>query len=184
MLLVGAPTAAAKEGCWLDVVNDWYDNGRVDKTYALSCYQEAMDNLPDDVEIYSSAKEDISRALQQAVRRPKPSKDRAGRSEGERDPGTAAPVVKKKGGGGDDGPIDSGNVVSDRDKGGVLPTAIEKLGPDSADSAPLPLIVLAALSLLFLAAGAISFITRRVQARRVPVAAPVVSRTPEQHPTA
>jgi hypothetical protein len=45
------------------VVNDWYDNGRVDRVYELHCYQAAIRILPVDVRDYSSAREDIQRAL-------------------------------------------------------------------------------------------------------------------------
>jgi hypothetical protein len=36
--------------------------------YELSCYQEAVDGLPEDVRVYSSAADDISRALHARLR--------------------------------------------------------------------------------------------------------------------
>ena len=72
VLSVAAPAGAAPS-CGRAVIDDWYDNGRVDGTYALNCYDEAIEILPRDVRDYSSAKEDIQRALQaaSAVRTPR-----------------------------------------------------------------------------------------------------------------
>ena len=67
-LLFAVSTAAAAESCGKQVINDWYGDGRVDKIYPLHCYEDAIDALPVDVRDYSSAKEDIERALQFAVR--------------------------------------------------------------------------------------------------------------------
>ena len=47
------------------MIDDWYDDGRVDGTYELHCYDDAIEILRD-VRDYSSAKEDIQRALQAA----------------------------------------------------------------------------------------------------------------------
>src|SRR6185295_16733133 len=63
MLAVASPAGAA-ESCGRQVIDDWYDNGRVDGTYALHCYDDAIEILPRDVRDYSSAKDDIQRALQ------------------------------------------------------------------------------------------------------------------------
>ena len=44
----------------------------------------------------------------------------------------------------------------------------DKLGPDNADSVPLPLLILAGLSLLLVAAGGAGLVSRRLRTRRVP----------------
>src|SRR5688500_10436494 len=62
LLTFAAPAEAAKS-CGRAVIDDCYDDGRVDGTYALHCYDDAIDILPRDVRDYSSAKEDIQRAL-------------------------------------------------------------------------------------------------------------------------
>ena len=63
-----APTpAGATSGCGNAVVADWRDNGRIDKTYPPQCYRAAVDTLPEDVRVYSSAQSDITRALQARV---------------------------------------------------------------------------------------------------------------------
>ena len=58
--------AAAATPCWKALLNDWYD-GRIDNTYALHCYTDALKHLPADVQTYSSAHDDIQRALQSAI---------------------------------------------------------------------------------------------------------------------
>ncbi|MDH4177259.1 MAG: hypothetical protein OEV72_06755, partial [Thermoleophilia bacterium] len=62
--LGAASTAvAADQSCAKQVIADWYDNGRVDRIYELQCYRDAVNALPVDVRDYSSAKDDILRAL-------------------------------------------------------------------------------------------------------------------------
>ena len=53
---------------------------------------------------------------------------------------------------------------------GFLTRAIDSIGPSNASSIPLPLLVLGGVALLLLAAGAASFLARRIQSRRVQVA--------------
>ena len=62
-----APAPAGASSCSNAVVADWRDNGRIDKTYPPECYRAAVDTLPEDVRVYSSAQNDISRALQGRV---------------------------------------------------------------------------------------------------------------------
>jgi len=68
-VLAGAATkpaaAAHKPACWQVLLNDWYD-GRIDGTYPIHCYRDALKHLPSDVDTYSSAREDIQRALASA----------------------------------------------------------------------------------------------------------------------
>jgi len=64
---VVSPAPADASGCSNAVVADWHDNGRIDKTYPPQCYREALDTLPEDVRVYSSAQNDITRALQGRV---------------------------------------------------------------------------------------------------------------------
>ena len=66
-LAVAGPAAAAQP-CGRKVIDDWYDDGRVDGTYPLHCYDDAIEALPRDVRDYSSAKEDIQRAMTAALR--------------------------------------------------------------------------------------------------------------------
>jgi hypothetical protein len=66
-MAVVAPAPASASSCGDKVVADWRDNGRIDGTYAPSCYRAAVDALPEDVRVYSSAQNDITRALQSRV---------------------------------------------------------------------------------------------------------------------
>ena len=52
----------AEHACGKAVLADWTD-GRIDRTYPDPCYLAAIDVLPEDVRAYTSAKDDISRAL-------------------------------------------------------------------------------------------------------------------------
>ena len=67
-LLATAAPAGAAQSCGRAVIDDWYDDGRVDGTYPLRCYDDAIEILPRDVRDYSSAKDDIQRALQNRMR--------------------------------------------------------------------------------------------------------------------
>src|SRR5947208_330972 len=81
---VGHPaTAAAAPSCWKVLINDWYKDGRVDKVYPKHCYRDAIRHLPEDVTQYSSARDDIERALQTAITgKPGPSGGTTGTSGG------------------------------------------------------------------------------------------------------
>jgi hypothetical protein len=166
-----APATAAAQPCWKRLVNDWYD-GRIDRTYPVSCYREAIRNLPRDVDEYSSAREDIQRALQQAIRVADVQEDDPVPPETTPDEGS--------GGGGGGGPSEppppaeepttdpTGEPRSEPvpDEGGALGEAIKTFRPETADTIPLPLIVLAGLAGVLLAGAGASFLARRYQARR------------------
>lgn len=55
-------TAAAKSSCSSRLIADWQD-GRIDRTYPVPCYRQALASLPEDVRVYSTATSDITRAL-------------------------------------------------------------------------------------------------------------------------
>jgi hypothetical protein len=52
----------AERACGKAVLTDWSD-GRIDKTYPDTCYQAAIATMPEDLRAYTTAKDDISRAL-------------------------------------------------------------------------------------------------------------------------
>lgn len=62
VLLLSGP-AGATTSCASRLLADWQD-GRIDRTYPVSCYRQALAHLPEDVRVYSSAQSDITRALQ------------------------------------------------------------------------------------------------------------------------
>jgi len=146
MTATAAPALAA-ESCGKQVVNDWYGDGRVDKIYPLHCYEDAINALPTDLSDYSSAKEDIQRALQLALRH-KP------------DTGPRTPTTT------DTTPTTTDTTPTPTDTGGPLNEAVDSLGPSNADSVPIPLLVLGGLALLLLAAGSAGYLRRRLRGRR------------------
>ena len=180
--LLSASPASAGAPCWKTLINDWYD-GRIDSIYPIHCYRDALKHLPEDVGTYSSARDDITRALQARIagkgNGPQPSKPKSGKHSA----GGGVPAKGSGSGGGptpgtpylnpDRGPSKSpsaGSGSPGRDKGsGPVTVVFKKIGPNNPDSVPIPLIVLAAIAMLLLAAGSTGFIVRRIQARRVPI---------------
>ena len=56
-------SVSAAPPCWERVIADWSDNGRVDRSYPLACYREAVKHMPEDLRAYSTAPAAIDRAL-------------------------------------------------------------------------------------------------------------------------
>jgi hypothetical protein len=52
--------------CTHRLLRDWRD-GRIDGTYPVACYRQAIESLPLDVRVYSSAEEDIRQALSERL---------------------------------------------------------------------------------------------------------------------
>jgi hypothetical protein len=59
---IAPSTASANEECWRTLVKDWSD-GAISNLYPIGCYRQALANMPEDVRLYSSASDDINRAL-------------------------------------------------------------------------------------------------------------------------
>jgi hypothetical protein len=59
-------TAAASPSCASRLLTDWSD-GRIDGTYPIRCYRAALESLPADLRIYSSAPDDIAHALSRRI---------------------------------------------------------------------------------------------------------------------
>jgi hypothetical protein len=59
--------AVASSSCSSRLLEDWQD-GRIDRTYPVYCYRQALEDLPEDVRVYSTAQMDITRALQAELR--------------------------------------------------------------------------------------------------------------------
>ena len=175
---IGPETAsAAPKPCWKRLINDWYD-GRIDNVYPVKCYREAIKHLPEDVESYSDAREDIQRALLSAIRAsggdlgpgdPVPAQTQSRQQEGDPTETTTEPGAA--GGNGDDGGNgEAGGPSAGSGGGGGDDGVLGAVKPANADSVPIPLLVLAGLALVLLAAAAAGFAARRIQARRVRVA--------------
>jgi hypothetical protein len=67
-IMVPSPSSAGEQPCSQRVLTDWSDNGRIDRVYALDCYEEALAALPTDIRDYTNAHDVIDRALTNAVR--------------------------------------------------------------------------------------------------------------------
>jgi hypothetical protein len=145
-LAVSAPQASAKTPCWRQIQDEWVNTNppHISPTYPLHCYGEAIDHVPNDLAQYSSIIEDIQAARQQAsrlnLRRP------AGIN-----------------------PTDTTTSKAPTDpSGGVYSSAIDKLGPTNSDALPLPLLILAGLAAIMVAAGGAGLVSRHLKARKTP----------------
>ena len=157
LVALSLPGTAAASACGDKVLEDWYDNGRVDRLYPPHCYEDAIDAIPKDIKDYVDAEEVISRALQFSLR-------------DEIAPGGKDPTP------GDDNPDGSlGNDKGGKNNGGTntggtnnggseVTPDVDTSGPSSV---PIPLLVLGGMSLALLAAGGLGYLSRRRQAARV-----------------
>lgn len=162
LLAVASPAGAAKS-CGRAVIDDWYDDGRVDGTYPLHCYDDAIKILPPDVRDYSSAKEDIQRALTFRKRgEPAPPARTDPTPDDEKPP--KAPDDRKK----TDTTETTGTPPGDDPGDPPTDTVAAPTDTESASSIPIPLLILAGLALLLVAGGSAGYIVRRLQARNGP----------------
>jgi len=140
-----APTTAMASVCGDKVLDDWWDNGRIDRVYAVQCYRDAIDSIPADLRDYANVEEVITRALQAQLNGSGPDEpaDPDAPTTGERtaDPGPS---------GGDD-PAE----------------VIDNVDASSPSSIPIPLLLLAAMSILLLGAGGLGYLSRRRNAEAV-----------------
>lgn len=171
-LVLASPAHAS--ACGDAVINDWSDNGHVDGTYNPQCYRDALNQLPEDMKSYSSAPEDIARALQQALAG-------AGGPGSGKKPGGSAKVdmgtSNRKSSGSDTSKGPTVTAMEEKNgvttvgptdtapSSGVFKDAIGELGPSDARSIPLPVLILAGIAVLMLAAAASGLIARRLRAR-------------------
>src|SRR5437016_14180882 len=132
---VGAPTAAAAN-CGTAVLKDWAD-GKLDRAYPVKCYQDALDAMPEDMRSYTTAPDDIRRALLARLRVTRTHHGQPGarrRAVASAPPATAREALSAAG-------------VTTR-----------------ATGIPLPLVVLAAIGLVLLLGGSGALLSRRVRA--------------------
>jgi hypothetical protein len=181
VLLIGqaAPVHAATP-CWKKLLNDWYD-GRIDNVYPIHCYEDTLKHLPEDISVYSSAREDIKRALQNARAQLEKDKKPAGPNTPVPAQTTAAvtttaapatttepattttPATTSAPPGGTD--AGGGSSSPGRKPPPGLPGVAQQLNPSSPSSVPIPLLVLGGLALLLVAAGGVGLVVKRSQGR-------------------
>ena len=169
ILLVTAALAAGAFGvgvaqastCSSALIKDWYVDGRIDQTYPLHCYREALREIPEDQLVYGTLRDDLTRAMQDVTRN---------------HDGHVTGMTLVPGAGGGDGP--GGGAAGGKHDEGFFHWLADKLGPSTAESVPVPLLVLGGLALALIAAAAISYGARRYQARRGRPDAPPAPPTP------
>jgi hypothetical protein len=154
LLLLAGPASAAKP-CGRQVLDDWND-GRIDGTYSLHCYDDAIELIPRDVRYYSSAEEDINRAMTAAMRKEKAPPNIGG-------PPSAPPAEPAE----TDTTTTEGTATPPPpdDPG---PEVAPPVGSESVSSVPIPLLILAGLALLLVSGGSVGYLLRRLQSRRLP----------------
>lgn len=145
--------ARSMSTCSKALIHDWYVDGRVDKTYPVHCYREALKQIPEDQIIYGTLRQDLNRALQSVIRS----------HDGHVEANTPVPPFGGGGGGTGGGGGSSGGGAGG---GGIFHWVAKELGPSTADSIPIPLLVLGGLAFALMAAAGISLLARRMQARR------------------
>ena len=159
VLLAPAPAQAAAP-CWKRVIDDWVADGRIDGVYSAACLQAARKHIPEDLRAYSNIEESIDDSMQN--RTPQgagggtagggPATNSPRRNVTPREAKEITKSVNDKENQPDEGPIDE---------------VLNAGGPTSADSFPLPLIILTGLALMLLAAGAAGVAHRKLAARRI-----------------
>jgi hypothetical protein len=153
VLMFGTASAEAAKPCWERVIDDWLDNGRIDGVYSARCIEDARKHLPEDVRAYSDIEEKLDAELQESGRTAQGGS--GGGDGGGGSGGSTPPVV---------GEPEPDTATGPQDEG-PIPYVLGKTQTD-ATSIPLPLIILAALALLLMAAGAAGLVARKLQARR------------------
>jgi hypothetical protein len=150
--VTAAPAQAKGKACWERVIDDWLNGRPLDK-YSSKCLQAAMKNVPEDLRDYSDITDVISAALQDQLR--------GGGANGGSSGGSSSGSGNESG---DETPRKLQNVP-DRS---YYRRAIDNLGTTSADSLPIPLLVLAGLgTALLLTAGGLAA-RKRIKARPRP----------------
>jgi len=154
-----AATQTATDTCWKDVVNDWLNNHpNLKGSYAIPCYTQAIQHLSSypDISQYSTAIDDIHRALLIALHQ-----DRGG------GPGS---FTGSSGGPSSNGPGSSSTLGATKQtkshNRGIISRISKDLGPGNAQSIPLPLLVLGGFAVLLLLTALVTWLLRRMQARR------------------
>jgi len=153
LVTLSLPGTAAASACGDKILEDWYEDGRIDRIYPTHCYADAIDAIPKDIKDYVDAEEVISRALQFSLR-------------GEIAPGGKDPTP-------DDHESDNPKKPTDpKDPGnppvpGDPPLAAPRVDTSGPWSVPVPLLVLGGMSLALLGAGGLGYLSRRRQAARL-----------------
>jgi hypothetical protein len=139
--------AAANARCGAAVLKDWAD-GKLDRTYRVGCYQNALNRMPEDMRSYTTAPDDIQRALLARLR--------AGRMHHARSTAQARSAKASR------RPAAAAPARTDRQ---TEREALSAAGLEASGSTgfPRPLVALAAVGLLLLTAGSAGIATRKLR---------------------
>ncbi|HWB23743.1 MAG TPA: hypothetical protein VG652_12760 [Gaiellaceae bacterium] len=148
--------AAAPTPCWQQVMNQWYQ-GEIKSIFPLDCYHEAIKHLPTDIQVYSSARDDINKALQAAI-----AYDNAKAAAAKPQTTTSSvstPTTTTK--------TLAVPVIHTHGPGSAPPASatpiLNSASPGGATSFPLPLLILGGLAIVLVAAGGVGLLIRRRQ---------------------
>jgi hypothetical protein len=155
LALITPGQASAAKPCWERVINDWLKDGRIDGTYSVKCYQQALQNVQEDLRDYSNVTDVIQAAMQNALGKPtKTGTDNGPTGSAAGPTGSTGPIANKP------------RTLQNVPPRSLYRKAIDNLGTTKADSLPIPLLVLAGLgSLLLLTAGGLAA-NKRIRATR------------------
>ncbi len=184
-----APAARSSSGgqvpCWKRLLNDWYD-GTINNIYPIPCYQQAIKHLPPEISIYGSAKEDIQRAEQAAINHQSAPPEASGGN------GTTTIGGSGSGSGGQTPPVmqtqtvtttqvTNGTTVttssvvivptttsSPKEKKHGISGALADITPGDPQAFPLPLLILGAVAIVLVIAGAAGMLWQRSHPRDEP----------------
>jgi hypothetical protein len=148
LLAVGTPRAEGAKPCWERAIDDWVDNGRIDGVYSASCITAARNHVPEDIRAYTDIIDKLDSYRLNTVRSLESTTGRDAKP----------PRVNRR------VPAPEPEASNGKDEA-PLPYVLGK-GTTDASSIPVPLMVLAALALLLMAAGAAGFAQRKLKARR------------------
>lgn len=165
---IAAGSAHAAAPCRDRIYNDWYKDGKIASTYPLSCYRDALKNVPPDAKQYSSLADDIKSAMQAAVARLNGTKDvpsqvgKGGR--GEVSPATA--TLRSPNTSSSDSTTMSPRRSPVTTDASVPASQTVAASPTSGGGGvPLPIVVLGAIALLLVAIGTVGAGVRYVRRR-------------------
>ena len=137
--------AHAAVPCRDKIYNDWYSTGKISTSYPVSCYRDALKNIPPDAQVYSNLSGDIKAAMQAALAHAN-------------DPSVTGPSAVGSGPSAADGPHDV--------KGRSATVASAPLSSASGGGVPTPILVLGAVAILLALAGLVGSGVQTVRKRR------------------
>ena len=164
-----APRATSAVPCWKRLLNDWYD-GTINNKYPIPCYQQAINHLPADLRIYGSARDDILAAKAAALQNQNAPPEK--NNPNTHDTATTSTTTTTTATVTSHGHTTTTTTVlvvpvqpTPPKKSGGLGGALDKLNPGNPDSFPLPLLILGALAIILVIAGAAGMLWQRSHPR-------------------